>query len=687
MSIKKWCLMPYDKASAENFAEQMGIPLPLAILLQTRGITNTEQAEEFFSQSSPLEDPFSLPDMEKAVERITRALDSFEKIAVYGDYDADGVTSTAMLYSYLESCGADVLYYIPEREGEGYGLNLGAIDTLREQGVRLIITVDNGISSIDEVAYAKSLGLDTVITDHHRPREVLPSACAIVDPFREDAVCLFRDYAGVGVAFKLIEALEGTDCDAGALLDNYADLAAIGTIGDIVPMKGENRRLVQAGLKLISRRDRLGVRALMEQAGLESQHVTAEQVAFILVPRINATGRIGSPDRAVRLLVSESPEEAAALAADICEDNDYRRRIENEIYEKAIEKLENDPVRLTDRVLVVDGEDWHHGVIGIVASRITERFGKPCLILSWSGEEAKGSGRSVEGFSLFDAVCSCGDFLLKFGGHPMAAGFSLRTADIPRLREQINQFAAQRYPLMPIPVRRIDCVLELKGLSIEIPESIRCMEPFGTENPFPVFGLTGVSVCDITPVGGGKHLRVSVKKNGCTARCMLFRTTLEEFAYRIGDRVDLAVTLDAREYNGRPSLSIIIREIKFSDMQPEMVLQSRALYEKYRRGEMLSHTEGALLIPTREDFAAVYRALRSLGEWRGSPEILLNRIPSAPVPMEKLMISLDVFEEQGLIERNRLADTYRIRLRPQKGKVDLSESKTMVALNKLGESW
>ena len=684
MSIKRWRIRSCDEAAAARLAEEQNLPRSVAVLLLARGLAGTgaEDPETAFS------DPFLLPDMEKAVSRISRALDSFEKIAVYGDYDADGVTATAMLYSYLESCGGDVLYYIPEREGEGYGLNLGAVDTLHARDVKLIVTVDNGISSVDEIAYANGLGIDTVVTDHHRPREVLPPACAVVDPCRADSAAPYRDFAGVGVAFKLIQALEGPDCDAGSVLENYGDLAAIGTVGDIVPLTGENRALVSAGLRLLPRTDRPGLRALIEQAGLENREISAGQTAFVLVPRINAAGRMESPDAAVRLLISESPDEAGFLAGKICEDNEYRRKVENEILEKVEECLQREPSLLYDRVLVVEGDDWHHGVIGIVAARIVERYGKPCFVISRSAQEARGSGRSVEGFSLFDAVFSCRDLLTRFGGHPMAAGLSLPGGKIGEFRRRINAYAASLKAPMPAPVLRIDCLLSPEELTTELPEAMRLLEPFGTGNPEPLFGLAGAEICDLTPVGGGKHLRVGVRKGGYRVRCMRFRTTLEEFGYRVGDVVDLAVTLEAREYGGRKLLSVVIRDMKLSGADTDGLIAGRALYEQFRRKEPLSREQVARLLPDRDEFARIYRTLRQENGYRGSPELLLSRIPGPPPGLGKLLTALDVFAERGLVLLERSADTYEARLVPQSGKTDLADSDTVRFLKeceKVGE--
>ena len=683
MSLKKWEVFQSNPNVTKQITKDMNISGLLAVLLEERGIVEMEQFEKFFHSEGNLSDPFLITDMEKAADRIFNAIENFEKIAVYGDYDADGVTATAMLYSYLESCGANVIYYIPEREGEGYGLNCNAVDTLHAQEVNLIVTVDNGISSIQEVAYANCLGMDVVVTDHHRPRTELPEAYAVVDPYRADCDCPYKDYSGVGVAFKLIMALEGEDCNLGALLDNYADLVAIGTIGDVVPLTGENRSFVKAGLKMISRTDRLGLRALMERAGVEGRQLTAGNVAFTLVPRINATGRMGSPDRAVRLLISEYPEEACELSTEINDDNEYRRQIEKEIYEKVMQKLQDEPERLYDRVLVIEGENWHHGVIGIISSRITDQFGKPSIILSYNGEEAKGSGRSIEGFSLFQAVSACGQFLSQYGGHPMAAGLTLQTKNIPAFRKAINDYAASLGDPMPTQVLKIDCILNPRDLSVEIPQEIHALEPFGMGNPSPLFGLYHVTLSNITPVGGGKHLRVSVMQNGCIVRCMKFGTTLEQFPYRPGDILDLAVTLDAREYNGKNTLSIFIKDIKLSGIDVDAVLADTALYEKSKRGEPLSKNELERLFPNRGAFAAVYRMIRDVNGFCGSPEILLERAKDVG-NMAMLLTVLDVLAEYRLITLEKPGDIVKAEIVHTTHKVDLFGSDILKNLKLLG---
>lgn len=673
MNIKNWTVSALDKERAKRMAEDYQIPYFLAMLLEIRGFHTQSQIQELLMQEPVLSDPFLLTDMEKAVERIHRAVENFEKIAVYGDYDADGVTATAILYSYLESCGADVMFYIPDREIEGYGMNLQAVDTLKGYGVNLIVTVDNGISSVEEVERANSLGIDVVITDHHRPREVLPDAVAVVDPYRKDCSCPYPHFSGVGVAFKLVCALEGPDADLAGLLDNYADLVAIGTIGDIVPLTGENRVFVRRGLELISSSDRVGLRALLEQCSLEGKPLSAGTVAFTIVPRINATGRIGSSDRAVYLLTCEDMELANNLAAEICGNNDHRRQIEQGIVTKALELLEREPERLYEQVLVVEGEDWHHGVIGIVASRLTERFGKPCIVVSYSGDEAKASGRSVEGFSLFDAICSCPDLFTKFGGHPMAAGMSMPTQNIRAFRKAMNDYASS-LPAMPVPQIRLDCKLNVAVLNVEMPRDLKYLEPFGTDHPAPLFGLYGMRLKEIIPVGGGKHLRLLFEKKDTLITCMKFGMTAQEFPYQPGYLLDLAVTLDNKEFRGEETLTVLVREMRLSHLDYPVLIEDQALYEKLKRGAPLKDEEKQRLLPDRAIFAACYRLLRARDGWQHHRLALLPLLEKDGVTLAKLLVVLDVMEEKGLVEIQDYGERTQIRVLPVQGKVELFDS-------------
>ena len=678
MILRKWEVRPLDKERAAAFAQTYGVPFFLAMLMNIRGLDDAAHLREFLGEGEPLSDPFLLKDMDKAAARITRAVDNMEKIAVYGDYDADGVTSTAMLYSYLETRGADVIFYIPQREGEGYGMNIGAVEYLKEQGVSLIVTVDNGISSVQEVARANELGIDVVVTDHHRPQEILPDAVAVVDAYRPDDTSPYKHFSGVGIAFKLLMALEDGAGDVEDLLEAYSDLAAIGTIGDIVPLTGENRTLIRAGLERLSQSDRPGVQALLENAGIAGKALTSTNVAFTLVPRINATGRMGAPERAVRLLISGYEEEAEVLSEEICADNEERRRVEAEIAEAAFADIEAKGY-MKDRVVVVDGENWHHGVIGIVASRVTERCGKPCMIISRGETEAKGSGRSIEGFSLFEAICACGDLLIKFGGHPMAAGVTLKPENIEAFRKRINQYAAEHFPQMPTQTVTLDCKLNPAALSVSMAQSLTQLEPFGNGNPQPVFGLFNMELSNVTPVGGGGHLRLTLEKNGTVITAMRFNTKPEELPYHIGDKIDLAVQLEAREFRGQPSLTVIVRDMKFAAFDTEKNIASLASFEKWQRGEGLSAEDKNRLYPDRACLAAIYRALRTVNG-KETDQIRFVSQFGKDMTLGLFKTALLVFEERGLVHSEIADDTFTAALIETSGKTDITRSPVLLAL-------
>lgn len=678
MILRKWEVRPLDKERAAAFAQMYGVPFFLAMLMNIRGLDDAAHLREFLGEGEPLSDPFLLKDMDKAAARITRAVDNMEKIAVYGDYDADGVTSTAMLYSYLETRGADVIFYIPQREGEGYGMNIGAVEYLKEQGVSLIVTVDNGISSVQEVARANELGIDVVVTDHHRPQEILPDAVAVVDAYRPDDTSPYKHFSGVGIAFKLLMALEDGAGDVEDLLEAYSDLAAIGTIGDIVPLTGENRTLIRAGLERLSQSDRPGVQALLENAGVAGKALTSTNVAFTLVPRINATGRMGAPERAVRLLISGYEEEAEVLSEEICADNEERRRVEAEIAEAAFANIEAKGY-MKDRVVVVDGENWHHGVIGIVASRVTERCGKPCMIISRGETEAKGSGRSIEGFSLFEAICACGDLLIKFGGHPMAAGITLKPENIEAFRKRINQYAAEHFPQMPTQTVTLDCKLNPAALSVSMAQSLTQLEPFGNGNPQPVFGLFNMELSNVTPVGGGGHLRLTLEKNGAVITAMRFNTKPEELPYHIGDKIDLAVQLEAREFRGQPSLTVIVRDMKFAAFNTEKNIASLASFEKWQRGEVLSAEDKKRLYPDRACLAAIYRALRTVNGKETDQVRFVSQF-GKDMTLGLFKTALLVFEERGLVHSEIADDTFTATLIETSGKTDITRSPVLLAL-------
>lgn len=646
MNIKKWEVSSLDKDRAAQMAEKYEIPFFLAMLLDIRGVTEEAGVLELLQGEEPLSDPFMLVDMDRGVRRIQTAIDNFEKIAIYGDYDADGVTATAILFSYLETVGADVMYYIPQREGEGYGMNIPAVESLAHAGIKLIITVDNGIASVAEVARAKELGVDVVITDHHRPQEKLPEAVAVINPYRTDCNIPFRDLCGAGLALKLLIALEDGDQDS--VMAEYGDLAALGTLADVVPLKGENRTIVKAGIGAISGSGKPGIAALLEKSGCTGRALTAKTLTYTVVPRINATGRMGAPDRAVKLLTCEYPEEAEALAEEICGENTLRKEVEAEILQAALAQIHENPMWKYDRVLVVNGEDWHHGVVGIVAARIVERFGKPCVILSSNGGESRGSGRSVEGFSLFEAVSACKDLLLRFGGHSMAAGVSLETEKVIDFRIKINEYAKACCEEMPAQTIRLDCKLNPASLTPQMPQTMELLEPFGSENPQPLFGLFQMTIEKIQPVGGGGHLRLICGRNGKSVTCMRFGMRQEDFPFAPGDVVDLAVTLDTNIFKNITQLTVSVKEMKYSSVNTEEAVHAYRLYEKLCRREAMSRQETAFLTPTREILAAVYRLLLAGSGKRHNVFSILGSIKLPDMNLGKLLVCMDIFAERGL---------------------------------------
>ncbi len=648
MSQKKWVVSPCDRDLAADIAENCGIEPFAAFLLCARGMTDEFEVESFLYDTD-LIDPFTLPDMAEAVDRVTLAIENGERITVFGDYDADGVTSTALLYSYLVSRGANVDCYIPDREGEGYGMNNCAIDTLKDRGTSLIITVDNGISAIDEIKYASALGMDVVVTDHHRAGEVLPEAIAVVDPHREDSLCEFTEWAGVGVAFKLICALD--DSDGYDLLQEYGDLVALGTVADIVSLKGENRILVRSGIAFMNAALtegslRTGLKALMDICD-PSGVVNSGSLAFRFAPRINAAGRMKSANRALQLLLAQDKAEAEDIAREISDANTQRQSVEGGITESAIEIIESNPYIKYGRVIVVSGKGWHQGVIGIVASRLVEKYGKPCIVISEGENGAKGSGRSIEGFSLYDALSCCEGMLTQYGGHVLAAGLSIDNDKIDDFRKKINEYA---YTLeSAVPVLNIDCKLNPSSINTEILSSAEILEPYGADNPQPLFGLYNMELVSVQSVGNGKHLRLSLRKNGCSINAIMFSVTTGEFPYAVKDRVDLAVKLSANDYMGKTQVSIQVKDIRLSAYDDEKVIASLNNYESFCRGDELESSVINTIAVDREFCGNVYRYVKGNNGWSFSAEMLCYRLGLGEDKIMSCKIALDVLSELGII--------------------------------------
>lgn len=676
--MKKWTVSKLNKEIAAELSESLSIPMLLAVLLTIRGIETPEEAERFLGEEADISSPLLAADMEKAANRVREAIENGEKICVYGDYDADGVTATALLYSYLRDVGADVSYYIPSRADEGYGMNEDAIYKLRDDGVNLIVTVDNGISAFNEIELANSLGIDTVVTDHHTVPEVMPEAVAVVDLHRQDCNSTFKELSGVGVAFKLVMAIEGEYCDVESLLEEYSDLAALGTIGDIVSLTGENRVIVKYGLRAICNSQRPGIRALLQKSVNSDKAPTASTLAFTVVPRINAVGRLGLSHRSVELLLTDNEEEALALAETLTDDNITRQQIERDILLEIDEKIKNNPDIVMQDIIVIDGDNWHQGVIGIVAARVKGIYGKPTIIISRDGDCARASGRSIEGFSLSDAIFSLSDLLIHFGGHPMAVGFSLDSENIELFKDAIYDYTVG-LDEMPLHELSLDCKLNPSLLDLSLLDSISALEPFGADNNSPVFGLYSVKIEDIRELSGGKHRKLTLTRPDARFTAMCFNTD-ESFDYRVGDMVDLAVTLDRNEYAGSVNLSIIVRDIKLSSVDNEKMLISNRAFEHFMTGRSISAADALSILPTRDDFAAVYRYLRAAGTFKGNIDSFAVRLS---IPLGKLRVVLCAMNELSLIEMTQGMYTTEIQVADTTVKVDINSAPIIVELKEI----
>ncbi len=643
---KKWLIKATDTpdslATISKIASELRLNPILAKLLYTRGYTTPEACVSFLKmEREMLLSPFDIVDMEKGVERIRRAIRDGEKITVYGDYDVDGVTSVCTLYLYLRSLGADVEYYIPNRAGEGYGVSNPAISAIAEAGTKLIITVDTGITANEEVEFAKTLGVDFLITDHHECHADLPLATAVINPHRPDCTYPFKELAGVGVVFKLICAYEerakGLDRYTATLniIEEYADLVAIGTIADVMPIKEENRVIVKYGLSMIENTERVGLAALID-ASMSKNDKRAEKnarysqkrkrtkittgfIGFTLAPRINAAGRVRTATIAVELFLSEDYQSARRIAEELCNANKERQAEENKIMQEAFNKIESLDIK-NNPVIVLDADDWHHGVIGIVSSRLTEKYCRPSILVSFEGNDAehtegeavgKGSGRSIKGLNLVDALCACSDYLVKFGGHELAAGLSVTRENLPAFIEKINEYARENLSEKDmVPTIETDCEIAFSDIHLALAESLQLLEPYGVGNPIPMFVCRGVNLADISGISDGKHTRFTFGNTNKTVSGMYFSNSPDSLGLYVGDKVDILFSLDINEWQDRKSVQLIVRDIKISASQEsENEIQQRR-FEQIKGGAIFSPSENVL--PSRDDMARVYRFVQNM---------------------------------------------------------------------------
>lgn len=679
MPRKKWTVQKLNKDLASTIAERYSIDPLSALLLTQRGFDRFDKLDEFFDDSEEWIDPYLLPDMEKAVERINDAIFEGDRICVYGDYDCDGVTSTTILYSYLEAQGADVTYMLPERERDGYGLSKGVVDRIAATGTKLIITVDNGISAVEEAKYIAEKGMELVVTDHHLEGDVLPDCIAIVDPHRKDWDCPFEDYAGCGVALKLCCALEGSDEE---VMAEFADIAALGTVADMVPLVGENRRIVNYGLRLLNTYQKPGIEAILEKAGLTGKSIDSTSISFGIAPRINAAGRMGTAEKALDLLLADDPESAGDMAEEVNVMNTRRHTEEDKIFSEALEYLQKHPEVAHLPILVVSGKGWHEGVLGIVASKLLERYLRPVIVLTDKGNLCKGSARSVEGFSIYDAMNSCRDLLNTFGGHEQAAGMSIVPERLEEFRDKINQYAYETSSVYP--ETRIDCKLNPAGLSLELLDSIQTLEPFGTGNASPVFGIFGVLIDQVQSMGNdGRHKKLTFHKEDTNLSVTGIFFNRPELPFDRGDKVDLVVTLGRNEFRGKTSLSVYIRDIRPSGTDDDAMAASEQLFDKLLAGQPITGEEATQLEPDRNYFAGIYRYLKAHeGVPYSAYEYIhhkLHPVENPLTPLCKTQVTLVAMRELGLLSTD---EEGRIHLPPQQGKVELSDAPILKKLQK-----
>lgn len=670
--MKKWLCSPAPAGVNNEITAQFGELLGGVML--SRGITTLDRAREFFGCSS-LSDPLLLKDMESAVDVIRQALDEGKKITVYGDYDCDGVTSTAMMYGYLDAMGAEVEYYIPDRS-EGYGMNIPALEKILDQGTELIITVDNGVSAVEEAEYIRQRGAQLVITDHHQPPQELPVCEACVNPHRQDDNSPFKELCGAGVVLKLLCALEE---DEEFVMEQYAELAAVGTIGDVMPLVGENRYIVRRGIEDIRASQNIGIDRLLRTAGVSPESVDATTVAFSICPRINAAGRIAAADKAVQLLMADSPEQAGLLSEELNLMNENRRAEEARIMEDVSSQLESDPSILRERVLVVSGEGWHHGVIGIVAARLLEKYGKPVLMISVENGEARGSARGVDGFSIYKLLDRCSRVLTKFGGHPKAGGFSLPADRIGDFRQMVYAFCRECYPKMPEYTVSADMEITGDRLTEEALNSLSQLEPCGEGNQRPVFLLRNCTVESKRALKDGRYTSFELRSGGVKLKALCFGIPFAKFHPEQGSMVDIIAAAELNEFRGVKSVTLKVQELRPSGFREDRFFAAQRTYEEISRGEGCDSRLAPRVIPDRNALMAVYDLLRKYGGAMSAEELCIYGGSDLNYCM--LRIALDTFASAGMAEQSADADT--VRLIPVTHKTDLMASGFLADLRRM----
>ena len=687
MKFEKWIVGDGDTAAAGRL-RGAGYPGLLSSVLAARGVGAPEEAALFLERERCLtHSPLLMKDMDRAVARIQRAIAGGERVAVFGDYDVDGITATVLLVDYLRARGADCLKYIPRRVEDGYGLGREALRSLRDRGVSLVITVDCGITGVEEARYAREIGLDLVITDHHECKDVLPEAAAVVDPRRSDCPYPFKHLAGVGVALKLVLALGGQREEA--LFARYCTLAAIGTVADVMQMTDENRTIVHRGLEAIGSSDFLGLQALLRETGLAEREISSVQIGFVLAPRINAAGRMGEAELAADLLLTGDPELAERMARELCGLNRERQAVEQDIFAQAVEQIEFLPQHERS-ALVLSSEVWHQGVVGIVASRLSEKYSCPSFMIHLQNGMGKGSCRSYGGFNLFAALESCADLLVDFGGHELAAGFNIREEDIPAFRRRMNRCVCEFCNgEKPVSSLAVDVVIRDPGwVTLEEMEALSRLEPYGAGNERPVFAVMGARVESLQGVGQNRHLKLRLAMGEQRFDAIFFSATAAACGVAPGMRVDAAFHLQINEFRGVSSVQLQLVDLRPAAEPSQRERECLELIARLTAGGPVSAAEALRLLPERRQFAALWRAVVRLEpETEDAVTCLpaLRRLAGALDGAESFLraaLGLEVFAERGLVTLERREDMMIVRPRPG-CRADLEQSVYMRRLRRI----
>lgn len=674
--MKKWLISPADAEKVRKIAATTDLSPLLAEVMVARGYDTSERLVEFFN-GTELSDPFLLLDMDKAVDAITEAVESGERICIFGDYDCDGITSTAVIYDYLLNMGADVTCMIPERD-DGYGLSIAAVEKMHADGVSLIITVDNGISAIEEAKRISELGMSLVITDHHQPSDELPEALAIVDPHRQGCLSPFKDLCGAGVALKLCAALDGGSYDIVA--EQYLDLVAIATVADVVPLVGENRIIVSQGLRMIANTENYGLIKLMEKCSLNPEKLTSSNIAFAIAPRINAASRFGSASMALNMLISED-ESAEDYVDELIALNSKRRSVESGIMEEILAQVDSDDALKYSRILVVSGKGWHRGILGIIAARLVDIYQRPAVVLSIDDDGiAAGSARSIAGFNVFKCFDHCRELLIKCGGHELAGGLTVAEENIPALRNMIEKYAGDTCASTPRITITADKLLRGADMTYENAVSLKRIQPCGDKNPEPIFALSGAVISAIYPLSNGDHTKILVNYDGANAQVLLFRVKTADFAFKVGDRIDLMANMQAEEYNGNKRVSLLAIDYRPHGAKQDRFFAARDVYDSFRRGEDAPKNLLEKGMPTREEMIAVYNRIKENGG-EDTYENLYARLNMPDMNAFKLQVIIDAFCDTGLLTHT--LSTGAVKMLPPTKKVNIMKSETLTKLSAL----